>query len=92
LEETKEELEREMQNIGNYLKTPPENPNEPPFHHYSLRGVITDSYTTYVLVNPNTAEDLIDTVMEDWQWWQISFRPDETEAVSWKVGQNLYFR
>ena len=84
LEEEKERLVKEMHDASDFYKEPSQGDGEPT-HRYTLRGVATDPTTTFVLANPNTTEDLIDTNLEDWQWWKINFSPGETEPIAYNV-------
>jgi hypothetical protein len=74
---------------------PSSDPNEPPTHRYTLRGVSTKPHITYVL-RP-VIEDLIDISDDNsgeakdessgncagetaWQWWRISFSDEESHS------------
>lgn len=64
------------------LTGPSENPNEPPLHKYTLRGICTEPHVTYVLKRNDAgyADDAMDVDGEnrdDFQWWRISFSAED---------------
>lgn len=71
-----------MRTYSKTLTEPSENPNEPPLHKYTLRGVCTESHVTYVLKRNDaaTSTDTMDVDGEnksDSQWWRISFSAED---------------
>lgn len=56
-----------------------------PVHRYTLRGVSTDQNTTYVLANPNTVDDLMDTDVDSWDWWKIHWDSQKDNPVDLQV-------
>ena len=86
MEQSKELALEKMRELSKLYTKPSENGNEPPHHKYTLRGVSTVPNVTYVLVNPNGAEDLMDTSEADWQWWKIRFSLGDASPISYTVG------
>jgi hypothetical protein len=95
LEEQKERALEIYRSLAQQFTQPSSDPQEPPTHKYTLRGVSTKPHITYVL-RP-VLEDLMD--MSDnsneqvngepdstaqgaaaWQWWRISFSRDESHS------------
>ena len=85
LEESKEQALRKMRELSRLYTEPSDKPDESPKHRYTLRGISTNPSTTYVLANPNTSEDLIDTELADWQWWKIEHISGNPKPVSYTV-------
>lgn len=85
LEEKKEKLAKQIRELSNFYKEWSDNKEDSPTHRYSLRGVATDPMTTFVLADPNSPEDLIDTLIDDWQWWKICYDAGESEPISIEV-------
>ena len=85
LEQSKELALEKMRELSKLYTKPSENANEPPHHKYTLRGVSTIANVTYVLVNPNGAEDLMGTNEADWQWWKIQFSLGDASPISLTV-------
>jgi hypothetical protein len=95
LEEQKERTHEVYRRVAQQFTQPSSDPNEPPTHRYTLRGVSTKPQITYVL-RP-VVEDLMDTSdgnsgeAQDefggnctggtaWQWWRISFSAGESHS------------
>ena len=95
LEEQKERTHEVYRSVAQQLTHPSPDPEEPPTHKYTLRGVSTKPHITYVL-RP-VIEDLMDIsgegnegvsgepngTSEDkaaWQWWRISFSDEESHS------------
>jgi hypothetical protein len=95
LEEQKERTLEMYRSVVQQFTQPSSDPNEPPTHRYTLRGVSTKPYITYVL-RP-VLEDLMDVSDENsgeakdefsgncagetaWQWWRISFSDEESHS------------
>jgi hypothetical protein len=93
LEEQKERTLEVYRSVVQQFTQPSPDPNEPPTHRYTLRGVSTKPHITYVL-RP-VLEDLMDVSDENsgeakdefsgncagetaWQWWRISFSDEES--------------
>lgn len=60
-----------------------DDPTEPPYHKYTLRGVSTTPNTFYVLekTKPEFDNDMLSTEAKDWQWWKITFMSNEAKPV-----------
>lgn len=82
LEESKEQALQKMRELSRLYTEPSDNADEPPTNRFTLRGISTNPTTTYVLANPNTSEDLLDTEVADWQWWRIEYSSGEAKPVS----------
>lgn len=95
LEEQKERALEIYRSVAQQLTEPLSDPQEPPMHKYTLRGVSTKPHVTYVL-RP-VLEDLMDINDDDhgqlngepagtgqsetaWQWWRISFSAEESHS------------
>jgi hypothetical protein len=90
LEEQKERTLEVYRSVTQQFTQPSSDPNEPPTHRYTLRGVSTKPHITYVL-RP-VVEDLMDVSDDNsgeakdefsagetaWQWWRISFSDEES--------------
>ena len=87
LEDDKDRFLKEISELSHFSKEVTGDADDPT-HRFTLRGVATDPTTTFVLVNPNSTEDLIDTDLEDWQWWKITFTPGEVAPIDYEVSQN----
>ena len=87
LEEERERMVKELRELKSLFGEGFEDKGESPSHPYTLRGVATDQNTTFVLANPNSTEDLIDTVAEEWEWWKISFDAGETQPINYEVSK-----
>lgn len=85
LEHSKEKAIEQMRELSKLYTKPSENPEDPPHHKYSLRGVSTNPNTTYVLVDPSLPGDLMDMALDEWQWWKIQFSRGDTRPISCTV-------
>ena len=86
LEDDKDRFMKEIRELSHFSKEVTGIADEPT-HRFTLRGVATDPTTTFVLANPNSTEDLIDTDLKDWQWWKITFTPGEVAPIDYEVSQ-----
>ena len=95
LEEQKERTREVYRSVAQQLTNPSSDPEEPPTHKYTLRGVSTKPHITYVL--RSVVEDLMEVGGDDdggvkseisvvgkdeapWQWWRISFSDEEIHS------------
>ena len=86
LEKSKQKLAKDIRELMNLYKTPSDSVEDSPTHRYTLRGAAADANTTFVLADPNSTEDLIDTSVENWQWWKIVYDKDQLDPISYEVG------
>ncbi|MCJ1247869.1 hypothetical protein MMC30_005084 [Trapelia coarctata] len=82
LEHSREQALEKLRELSKLYTKPSENPDEPPYHKYTLRGVSTEPSTTYVLANPMGAEDLMSTDESEWQWWKLQYSRGDARPVS----------
>ena len=83
LEDRKQQAIKSLQAVVEEFTKPSSDPSLPPFRKYTLRGVSTRPYTTYVLrpIVAHGDHETIDVGQVDsseretkaWQWWRISF-------------------
>jgi len=85
LEHSREQALAKLRELSKLYTKPSENPEEPPYHKYTLRGVSTEPNTTYVLANPMGAEDLMSTDESEWQWWKLQYSRGDARPVSCTV-------
>ncbi|MCJ1476871.1 hypothetical protein MMC13_005540 [Lambiella insularis] len=85
LELAKEKAIETMRELSKLYTKPSEIPDEPPYHKYTLRGVSTNPNTTYVLVNPSTPGDLMESEIGEWQWWKIQYILGDARPISCTV-------
>ena len=85
LEHSKQQALTKLRELSKLYTKPSENPNEPPYHKYTLRGVSTEPCTTYVLANPMGAGDLMSTDESEWQWWKLQYSRGDARPVSCTV-------
>ena len=85
---TTPEFENVQNNVRDRLKEvsklytePSHDPDQPPTHRYTLRGVRTTSHTVYVLekARPEDENDMLLPAADDWQWWKLDY---DTTSVS----------
>ena len=91
LEDLKNQALQNMRELSKLYTKPSEEDDLPLHHRFTLRGVAIDSTTTYVLANPNTVEDLIDTDQSEWQWWKLSYNSGEARPVDCSVSVSPCF-
>ena len=91
LEDEKDRAMKEIRELSHFSKEVT-GTAEDPAHRFTLRGVATDPTTTFILANPNTTEDLIDTDLKDWQWWKIAFTPGEIAPIDYEVSYKLQIK
>ena len=62
---------------------PSDDPQQPPHHKYTLRGVSTNPHTTYVLeqTKPDDDDDMLSSDAKDWQWWKTGFVSSDTKPI-----------
>ena len=81
-ERTREQAQEKLKELSQLYTKPSENPDEPPHHEYTLRGVSTTSHTTYVLepAKPD-ADEMLSTELNECQWWKLEFLSTENKPV-----------
>ena len=59
-------------------------PQDPPFHKFTLRGVSSAKDTTYLLERIDLDnESMVESeVVVEWQWWKLSYSHGQKHAVS----------
>ena len=62
---------------------PTDDPNQPPYEKYTLRGVTTSANVVYVLEKtvPDEKNNILSAKAKDWQWWKIEYLSTETNPV-----------
>lgn len=82
-EESKERAREKLDEFSKLYTKPSDEPNAPPHHKYTLRGVCSSSHTMYVLekTQPDTTEDILSSEAKDWQWWKISYVSTDSKPV-----------
>ncbi len=84
LDQEKEAVRADLKRLSAMLTEPSTDPERPPHHQYSLRGVSTEPHTTYVLrpLDSSAADNTPDAVSRGWQWWKLSYSTTETKPLS----------
>ncbi|KAI9721532.1 MAG: hypothetical protein M1812_002294 [Candelaria pacifica] len=84
LDHQKEIVRAELRKLSAMLTEPSSDPEKPPHHLYTLRGVSTEPHITYVLrpLEATTADRTPDAVARGWQWWKLSYFTTETKPMS----------
>ena len=87
LERARQETLRKYANISKWYTKPSDDPDKPPSHKYTLRGVSAAKDTTYVLqrTRASGSGDGFDDRAEEWQWWKLSFSQGRAQPVSQTV-------
>lgn len=85
LEERKKEAIESLRQLSKQLTTSSSNPDDPPHHRYTLRGVCTLSHVIYVLKRDSSDPDkMTDSpsgpANDEWKWWRISFSVDDAKT------------
>ena len=72
-----------MKEISQLYTQPSSDPQQPPYHKFTLRGVSTDAHSVYILERtvPEDEDDILSSEAKDWQWWRIEFGSSETKSV-----------
>ncbi|MCJ1402391.1 hypothetical protein MMC11_005611 [Xylographa trunciseda] len=83
LEQSKDQAIEKLRELSKLYTKPSENPDDPPHHKYTLRGVSTNPSTTYVLANPSGPGDLMGSELHEWQWWKISYSVGDVHPISY---------
>ena len=81
LEQAKQSAKQRVREVTRSYREPNTHPDSTNLHRYTLRGASTDPSVVYVLANPNTTEDLLDTAQDDWQWWRLSYDQSSDHPV-----------
>ena len=73
-----------MRKLSRLYTKPADDLEVAPRNKYTLRGVSTDHYTTYLLdkTRPDDSEDLLSAENTDWQWWKITFSIGDVKPIS----------
>ena len=85
MERSKNEALRQLHELSKLYTESSEDPDKPPHHKYTLRGVSTDYRTTYVLKNSSddSSDDLlVSEVSPEWQWWKITYTNGDANPIS----------
>ncbi|KAI9700406.1 MAG: hypothetical protein M1836_002421 [Candelina mexicana] len=84
LDQQKEVVRANLRKLSAMLTEPSSDPENPPHHLYTLRGVSTEPHITYVLrpLDPATTDNTPDAVARGWQWWKLSYSNSETKPLS----------
>ncbi|OJD10957.1 hypothetical protein AJ78_08169 [Emergomyces pasteurianus Ep9510] len=86
LEERKAQALESLRRYSKELTTASDDPMKPPHNKYTLRGVCTHPYVTYVLrrretnVKGTDRPTSLNPAPDEWQWWRISFSVDDAKA------------
>ena len=82
-ERAKESTNETLKEISQMYMKPSEDPEQPPHHKYTLRGLSTTPHTLYVLepTKPQDEDDMLSTDTKDWQWWRIEFVSSDAKPV-----------
>ncbi|KAI9818461.1 MAG: hypothetical protein M1827_000520 [Pycnora praestabilis] len=86
LDNQKEKARSTLKQLSNLLTHRSENPEDPPHHFYTLRGVSTEPHTTYVLhkVDKDAMDSTPDALTRGWQWWKLDYSAVDTRPLSTK--------
>lgn len=87
LEQSREQALEKLRGLSKLYTKPSEEPDDPPKHKYTLRGVSTKHNITYVLerTKPNGITDILSSEASDWQWWKITFSAGDAKPISYSV-------
>lgn len=85
LEQAKNQLTSHKRMVTDFLKGQSDSAEDKPTHRYTLRGISTDQHTTYILANPNTSDDLLETDTDSWDWWRIYWDTKGDNPVDLRV-------
>ncbi|OAX78593.1 hypothetical protein ACJ72_07099 [Emergomyces africanus] len=93
LEERRAQALESLRRYSKELTTASDDPAKPPHNKYTLRGVCTHPYVTYVLRRHETNVEGTDKppssnpTPDGWQWWRISFSVDDAKARQAEASQ-----
>lgn len=82
LQDSKDRALERLKGISNWYTTAAEDPDQPPYYKYTLRGVSASSDTVYVFdrgLHMNSETDA-------WHWWKLSYTQGDAKPVSQMVG------
>jgi hypothetical protein len=85
LEEQKKKAQENLRHLSAIFTKQSDDPENPPHHMYSLRGVSTTHNVTYVLHSESGSGDEDDAGISNWQWWRISYSKTDANMISTKV-------
>ena len=85
LEQTKNQLTTRKRVVTDFLKGNSDSAEDKPTCRYTLRGISTDQHTTYILANPNTSDDLLETEVNSWDWWRIHWDTQTNNSIDLRV-------
>ena len=73
-----------IKDISKLYTEPSNDPEKPPNHKYTLRGVIGNPQTVYVLEKdiPEQEDDILSTNAKDWQWWRLEYTTNSTNPIT----------
>ncbi|KAL9035880.1 MAG: hypothetical protein Q9214_006388, partial [Letrouitia sp. 1 TL-2023] len=78
LDESKAYAMKQLHELSRLFTAPSDNPDQPPFHRYTLRGVCAEHHTVFVQMRSESDSEDEDTNMEkvEWQWWKLEYHSD----------------
>ncbi len=84
MDDSKKSALGKLEEVSKLYTKPAANPDDPPHHKYTLRGVCGDPKTIYVLekTQPDVGNDMLSTEAKDWQWWKITYVGSDSKPVS----------
>ncbi len=79
------EAQESLRQLSTIFTKQSDNPEMPPHHMYTLRGVSTMHNVTYVLHPELGSDDEDDASISNWQWWRISYSKTDADMINRKV-------
>ncbi|KAL9612101.1 MAG: hypothetical protein Q9167_003288 [Letrouitia subvulpina] len=83
-DESKTRAMKQLHDLSRLFTVASENPDQPPYHRYTLRGVCAEHHTVFIQIKSESDSEDDDTNTEkaDWQWWKLEYHYDVSQAVS----------
>ena len=87
MERSKDSARETLKKVSQFYTKPSENPDEPPYHKYTLRGVSADPRTMYVLAEPSFSDEQIpfEARYKDETWYKISWTSNDANPMNCEV-------
>ncbi len=81
---SKERAREKLHELSELYTKASDDPDAPPYHKYTLRGVCGLAHTMYVLEKalPDGENDNLSSELKEWQWWKISYISTDSKPVS----------
>lgn len=82
---------KQLHDLSRLFTVASEDPDQPPYHRYTLRGVCAEHHTVFVQMRNESDSEDEDTNIEkvDWQWWKLEYHSDVSQAVSRTVSRTI---